>query len=330
MTRELAVNWTELTGGDRAGLSFSVGDTLDSRIPIYVVLAVSILIARWFACSRSGRLAHAAREDNLAARAVGVNPQVQQMIALLLSVAVVSVAASLRVYEIGNITPKFFFFEYTLITLVMLIVGGRNSVTGALTGVVVITVAREVARRMAGDGYEFFGISLDGTVTDIVFREGLPDIVLGLAMLVFMIVRPNGLLNDWELDTWIGRRLRRNREVEPAPATPDHSELAPSTLDVQELVVEFGAFRAVNGTSIEAVERPGRRSDRTERRRQDDRRQRHHRDRAGAVGAVLASTVGRWSDRRPTRSPAPGWCARSRTCACSAPCRCATTSRWRR
>ncbi|HEY5859825.1 MAG TPA: branched-chain amino acid ABC transporter permease, partial [Actinomycetota bacterium] len=221
VTRELAVNWTELTGGDRAGLSFSVGDTLDSRIPIYVVLAVSILIARWFACSRSGRLAHAAREDNLAARAVGVNPQVQQMIALLLSVAVVSVAASLRVYEIGNITPKFFFFEYTLITLVMLIVGGRNSVTGALTGVVVITVAREVARRMAGDGYEFFGISLDGTVTDIVFREGLPDIVLGLAMLVFMIVRPNGLLNDWELDTWIGRRLRRNREVEPAAAAPD-------------------------------------------------------------------------------------------------------------
>ncbi len=171
------------------------------------------------------------------------------MIALLLSVAVVSVAASLRVYEIGNITPKFFFFEYTLITLVMLIVGGRNSVTGALTGVVVITVAREVARRMAGDGYEFFGISLDGTVTDIVFREGLPDIVLGLAMLVFMIVAPE------RSPQRLGARHLDRPPTAAQPATIEPAtgrrrtirELAPSTLDVQELVVEFGGFRAVNG-----------------------------------------------------------------------------------
>ncbi len=148
VTHELAINWTDLTGGDRAGLSFSIGTTLSSRWPIYGALAGAILVARIFARSRPGRLAQAAREDNLAARAMGIDPKVQQMIALLLSVAIVAVAASLRVYSIGNITPKFFFFEYTLVTLVMLIVGGRNSVTGAVTGVVVITVAREFARRL--------------------------------------------------------------------------------------------------------------------------------------------------------------------------------------
>jgi branched-chain amino acid transport system permease protein len=256
VTRELAVNWTDLTGGDRAGLSFSVGHTLGTRIPIYIVLAVSILIARWFACSRSGRLAHAAREDNLAARAIGIDPQVQQMVALVLSVAIVAVAASLRVYEIGNITPKFFFFEYTLITLVMLIVGGRNSVTGALTGVVVITVARELARRMAGDGYELFGLGLDGSVTDIVFREGLPDIVLGVAMLGFMILRPNGLLDDWELDRWIGDRLQRRRATPPPAA--DQATAATTgdeRLEVAGLVVEFGGFRAADEVSI-AVRAP--------------------------------------------------------------------------
>jgi branched-chain amino acid transport system permease protein len=250
VTRELAVNWTDLTGGDRAGLSFSVGQTLDTRVPIYVMLAVAILLARWFACSRSGRLAQAAREDNLAARAIGINPQVQQMIALLLSVGIVAVAASLRVYEIGNITPKFFFFEYTLLTLVMLIVGGRNSVTGALTGVVVITVVREVARRMAGDGYEFFGASLDGDVADIVFREGLPDVVLGIAMLAFMIMRPNGLLDDWEFDRWIGRRIAGRRAAPPAAVVPAAVTTTRSRLEVDDLVVEFGGFRAVDSVSI--------------------------------------------------------------------------------
>ncbi len=38
VTHELAINWTDLTGGDRAGLSFSIGTTLDSRWPIYLAL----------------------------------------------------------------------------------------------------------------------------------------------------------------------------------------------------------------------------------------------------------------------------------------------------
>ena len=85
--------------------------------------------ARWFATSRQGRLAKASREDHLAARAMGNNPAVQQMYALLLSVAVVAVGSVLRVYSLGSITPKFFFFEYTLLTLTM-----PSSPASALTG----------------------------------------------------------------------------------------------------------------------------------------------------------------------------------------------------
>ena len=129
---------------------------------------------------------------------MGINPVAQQTVALLLSVAVVSLAASLRVYEIGSILPSLFFFDYTLLTLVMLVVGGRRGVTGALLGVAVITVVRESARRLGSDGYEIFGLGLDGHL-DWVFREGLPTVLLGLAMVGFMIWRPNGLLDDWEM-----------------------------------------------------------------------------------------------------------------------------------
>ncbi len=103
VTHELARNWPDLTGGDRAGLSFRIGGTLDSRVPVYLALLVSIVLARLYAQSRGGRVAVAAREDDLAARAMGVNPLIQQMVALLISVVVVSVGASLRVYENGSI-----------------------------------------------------------------------------------------------------------------------------------------------------------------------------------------------------------------------------------
>lgn len=260
VSREAAVSWDTVTGGDRAGLSFKVGQTLDGNVPIIAALVLSLLVARLFAQSRWGRLAQAAREDDLAARAMGINPQVQQMLALLLSVAIVAVAASLRVYEAGNITPRFFFFDYTLLTLVMLIVGGRNSLTGSLVGVVVITAAREISRRLGTEGFEFFGLSLDGTATQWLFREGLSDIVLGGAMLGFMILRPNGLVHDWEVDEWLYRRTRATRSE---PMIDAHSAQATTgvasavgghraTLTASELTVQFGGFRAVSEASIQA------------------------------------------------------------------------------
>ena len=250
-THEIAKSWNLLTGGERAGLAFGIGDTLQTRTPIYLALFASIVLALVFARSSIGRLNHAAREDNLAARAMGINPVVQQTMALLLSVAVVSVAASLRVYEIGSLLPEFFFFQYTLLTLVMLVVGGRNGVTGALLGVGVITAVREGARRLGSDGYEVFGLGLDGHL-DWVFREGLPTVLLGLAMVGFMIWRPNGVLDDWELDSWMWHRFTRRQPPTAATGAP-----VPEALDLSasEVTVEFGGFRALDGASIEVSNR---------------------------------------------------------------------------
>ncbi|MDE0653452.1 MAG: ATP-binding cassette domain-containing protein [bacterium] len=261
VTHEVAVNWPEVTGGDRAGLSFRIGHTLDSRWPVYGTLGAAIVVARLFGQSRIGRFARAAREDNLAARAMGINPAVQQMVALVLSVIIVAVAASLRVYEVGNLTPKFFFFEFTLLTLVMLIVGGRNSLTGSLAGVVVITAGRELARWLSTDGNELFGLNLDAPAVDWILREGLPTIFLGLAMLGFMIFRPNGLLGDFEIDNSLRRLISRRKPSEipepevagaAAPSVSQEMRGAEQILEVSNLTVDFGGFRALDGVSINA------------------------------------------------------------------------------
>ncbi|MDE0067635.1 MAG: ATP-binding cassette domain-containing protein [Acidimicrobiaceae bacterium] len=259
VTHEVARNWPELTGGERAGLFFPIGGKLDTRAPIYIALFGALVVARVYAQSRSGRLAAAAREDNLAARAMGVNPLVQQMAALLISVAVVSVGASLRVYEDGSLLPQNFFFNYTLLTLVMLIVGGRNSVTGALLGVAVMTAGRELARRLGQDGFEIFGIGLDGEPLDWVFRENLQTVFLGASMLGFMILRPSGLLGDWEFDEWLRSRFGRFRaggrakaaaaESRPEPL-PELESVEPSVLEAHGIDVSFGGFKALSDVGL--------------------------------------------------------------------------------
>jgi len=251
VTHEVARNWTQLTRGDRAGLSFRIGGTLDGRLWIYIALFCTLVAGRMFATSRNGRLAVAAREDNLAARAMGVNPIVQQMIALLVSVVIVAVGASLRVYEKGSILPDNFFFDYTLLTLVMLIVGGRNSVTGAVLGVAVMTAGSELARQLGREGFEFFGIGLDDAPLDWIFRENLQTAFLGVAMLGFMIWRPLGLLNDWELDTSLHQRFGA-KPPRPEPSAEVEAD-AVTTLSTSGVSVTFGGFNALTGVDIEAT-----------------------------------------------------------------------------
>ncbi|MEL7156479.1 MAG: branched-chain amino acid ABC transporter ATP-binding protein/permease [Actinomycetota bacterium] len=251
VVHEVARNYPVLTGGERAGLFFRVGTALDTRIPIYLALIGALVAARLFARSRMGRLAIAAREDDLAARAMGINPLVQQMAALLLSVAVVSVGAGLKVYEDGSILPGNFFFNYTLLTLVMLIVGGRHSVTGALVGVLVMTAGRELARRLGQDGFEIFGLGLDGVPLDWIFRENLQTVFLGLSMLGFMLWRPKGLLDDWEFDAWLRSRFSPAPEVDTdtaEPVAPDDDLL----LAVADVDVRFGGFQALSAAGLEA------------------------------------------------------------------------------
>ena len=247
VVHEVARNWIDLTRGGKTGLSFSpLGKvTLQGRGWIYLALLLALLVARLFKETRYGRLAQAAREDDLAARSMGIHPAVQQMIALLLSVFVVSIGATLRVFELGSINPRLFFFKYTLLTLTMLIVGGRNSVTGSLVGVVIISTGSELTRYLAGP-------SVDLPFLDWVLRSGLTDVFLGASMLGFMIFRPNGILGDWEPDHWLTRRTARKPADQPHALPAVDSSRPESFLRATGVVVDFGGFRALDGASLTA------------------------------------------------------------------------------
>jgi branched-chain amino acid transport system permease protein len=252
---EVALNVRTLTGGG-AGLPFV--PRVDSLWVIVAAAVVATVLARWFRLTRAGRWSQAGQEDGLAAASSGIDVRVPWMWGFLLSVALVAVGSGLRVQSLGSISPNFFYFQLTLVTLAMLIVGGRRSVTGALVGVLVITIGNEATRFLAGGDH--------GAGLAWILRPGLSDLFLGGAMVGFMILKPDGLLGDRELDQTILRWWRRRRagadeavtdDGQPATTVAETSgeppaELPPVTLSVEGVTVVFGGFRALTDVTFEA------------------------------------------------------------------------------
>lgn len=165
---------------------------------------VAIAVAYFFSRSGTALRLRASREDEVAARSVGIGVTRERTIAFVISAGLVGVSGSMFAHLQGSITPDAFYFEITFLTLAMLVVGGMNSLWGAVVGTVVLTAIAEILRQVEK------GVSLG--IIDIPERPGLTEVGLGLLLLVILIVRPEGITRGREFDTsrW-QRALRRIR-----------------------------------------------------------------------------------------------------------------------
>ena len=214
-----------------------------------VFLGVAILLARIFRDSLPGLELRAMREDEPAARAIGVNVQGRRLLAWTVSAAIAALAGVLLAHFLGVYSPKEFYFQITFAILVMLIVGGMTSVSGAVVGAIVVTALIDVLR-----GVEEH-INATWFTEPTVF--GLTDIGLSLGILAMLFWRRDGLFGFWEIEElaggwrrWFG--LRAPAEVAPSQAARIDQKGA---LAVENVAKAFGGLRAVDGASLSL--RPG-------------------------------------------------------------------------
>lgn len=205
----VAAAWEPVTGGTR-GLS-AIPVTAKAGEALGVAL-VAMLIAAIFQRTGSALRLRASREDEVAARAIGVRVPVERGTAWVLSAFVTGVGGALYTQVIGTLTPTLFFLDFTFLIVAMLVVGGQRSLTGAVIGTLLITVVAEVLRR-AEDG------SLVGLV-EIPEREGVRNVGLALVMLAILLWRPSGLTGGREL-SWRLPRLFAGRRPAALAATSD-------------------------------------------------------------------------------------------------------------
>ncbi len=117
---------------------------------IWTALAIAVprySVARWFRDSRFGGQLRASREDETAARAIGIDVVRRRLLAWTLSAAICAASGVLLAHFLGAFSPSKFYFDDTLALLTMLIVGGMTTVSGAFFGAVAVTLTVEILRR---------------------------------------------------------------------------------------------------------------------------------------------------------------------------------------
>jgi branched-chain amino acid transport system permease protein len=193
-------HWSAVTNGPRT--LFGLPKATD--LPLAAGAAVlAVVAAVAFKESRTGLLLRSSRDDEVAAGAMGAHIPRLRWQAFIISALFAGIGGALWGHFITSFSPKAFFLKETFVILSMLVIGGANTVTGAVVGALIVTAAFESLR------------ALESTINRAeIFTEqvvGLTEIVLALAMIAVLILRPGGLFATHEIGALLRRRAR-NRE----------------------------------------------------------------------------------------------------------------------
>jgi branched-chain amino acid transport system permease protein len=148
-----------------------------------VVLAVIICLRLQH--SRLGRAWRAIREDEIAAKAMGLNTRNLKLLAFGLGATFGGVAGVLFASFQGFVSPESFSLQESVMVVAMVVLGGLGHVPGVVLGAFLLASLPEVLRHVAGPLQAMTGGRLDAAI--------LRQLLVALAMIGVMLVRPRGL-----------------------------------------------------------------------------------------------------------------------------------------
>ncbi|HSP77233.1 MAG TPA: branched-chain amino acid ABC transporter permease [Myxococcaceae bacterium] len=165
---------------------------------------VVVLVSRRIASSSHGRSLWAIREDEVAAEAMGVDTTGYKVRAFVVSSFFAGVGGALFAHFVPIINPNSFTFVKSMEIVVMVVLGGLGSTSGAIVAAVFLTLLPEGLRSA------FTLLGAEGSLAQKVDQIRMP--VYGLLLVVLMLSRPQGLFGTKELwdvlPRWIPRRRK--------------------------------------------------------------------------------------------------------------------------
>jgi len=168
------------------GIEFS-GPIKYYYLLLLVVLAVIVLNLR-LQNSRVGRAWEAIREDEIAARAMGINTRNMKLLAFAMGASFGGVAGGMFSAIQAFISPESFVLVESIMVVSMVVLGGMGNIWGVILGALLLSFVPEILRWTVEPAqHALFGHM-------VVEPEVIRMLLFGLALVLIMLFRPAGLL----------------------------------------------------------------------------------------------------------------------------------------
>lgn len=187
VVRLVALNWVDLTEGPMALSNipaFTLGvpglweEKLYRKTPNYylmlVVAILSYLVIRRLVLSRIGRAMIALRENEPLATSVGIDVTRYLVLAAVVSAAIAGAAGGLYAHYVRIVDPDVFLFIYTVTMVIMVVTGGKGTLTGPIVGGLIFGILPVLLRTIAEPEAQW--------------------IIYGALMIVIVFFLPNGIV----------------------------------------------------------------------------------------------------------------------------------------
>ncbi len=198
--------------GLNLGRPLELGGYTLSSVTLYYYLFLLMAVLSVIVCvrlekSRIGRAWMAMREDEIAAKAMGLNVRNLKLLAFGMGATFGGVAGVLFAAFQGFVSPESFSLHESVLIVAMVVLGGLGHLPGVVVGAVLLAALPEVLRYVAGPLQALTGGRLDAAI--------LRQLMVALAMIGIMLLRPRGL---WPAP----------EHGKPAPPRPDPAALPPA------------------------------------------------------------------------------------------------------
>lgn len=165
------------------------------------VAVVTIIMVQKLINSSYGRAMKSIREDEIAARAMGIDPYKHLLLAFLISAFFSGVAGGLLAHLITTISPTLFTFFLTFNLLIIIVVGGLGSTTGAIIGAALFAWGGE-ALRVVERPMDLGFLKIPGV-------PGMRMVIFSIILMLVIIFARRGIMgrNEFSWD-WLLAKLR--------------------------------------------------------------------------------------------------------------------------
>lgn len=165
------------------------------------ITIISIILILNIIYSKYGRAMKAVRDDEDAAFAMGINTFRIKTLAFGTSAFLEGIAGGLLACYITSVTPEQFDFLFTFQLLIIIVLGGLGSTTGAIIGAILVIGGSEWLRFL-DEPMNIFGIKTQGL-------PGLRMLVFSIALILVMLFARRGIFGDKELSDIIFKRFKK-------------------------------------------------------------------------------------------------------------------------